>query len=225
MQEGQFDQKRIWIIRHGQAVHNIQRGYPFPDPPLTEKGYQQASSITIDFTPDLIVVSPMRRTIETAFTAFGTTVDSNEPLPIEVWPDLREAHDAICNHGSPVAMLQMEYPHLDFSECNAKWTYETHTHADAEERAERVRRRLKEHSARKIVVVTHRGFIAHLVESHIFGNCEVGAFGFLSSEEAELKRMGYNPDGVLTDYGPSVLYRVDTSGDEEGVSREDCKAE
>ena len=224
MQKGEFDQKRIWIIRHGQAVHNIQRGYPFPDPPLTKRGYQEASSITIDFTPDLIVVSPMRRTIETAFTAFGTTVDANEALPIEVWPDLREAHDAICNHGSPITVLQMEYPHLDFSECNSERTYETHTHADAEKRAERVRRRLKEHSAQKIVVVTHRGFIAHLVESHKFVNCEVGIFGFLSPEQAELKRVGYNPDGVLTDYGPSVLSRVDTSEDEEGVLREDCKA-
>ena len=51
------------------------------------------SAISVDFKPDLIIVSPMRRTIETAFAAF-TPVD-NEPLPIEVWPDLREAHDAV----------------------------------------------------------------------------------------------------------------------------------
>ena len=125
MKGGEFDQKRIYIIRHAQAVHNIQRGYPFPDPPLTKGGDQEASSITVDFRPDLIIVSPMRRTIETAITAFGTNVDANKALPIEVWPDLREAHDAICNHGSPVAVLQMEYPHLDFSECNAEWIYES----------------------------------------------------------------------------------------------------
>ena len=71
--------------------------------------------------------------------------------------------------------------------------------------------------------MTHRGFIAHLVESYIFDNCEIGVFGFLSFEDAELKRMGYNPDGVLMDYGPSVLSKVNTSG--EGVLREDCKAE
>jgi broad specificity phosphatase PhoE len=152
MKEGEFDQTRICIIRHGQAVYNIQRGYPFPDPPLTKRGYQEASSININFTPDLIVVSPMRRTIETAFTAFGTTVDANKALPIEVWPDLREAHDAICNHFSPVAVLQMEYPHLDFSECNAERTYEKHSHADAEKRAERVRRQLKEHSGQKLLL-------------------------------------------------------------------------
>jgi hypothetical protein len=37
--------------------------------------------------------------------------------------------------------------------------------------------------------------------------------------------MGYNPDGVLTDYGPSVLSRVDTPGEDEGVLREDSEAE
>ena len=53
----------------------------------------------------------------------------------------------------------------------------------------------------------------------------MGVFGFLSSEDAELKRMGYNPDGVLTNYGPSALRRVDTSGEQEAVLREDCRAE
>jgi len=180
-------------------------------PAVISLATSSTSSITIDFRPDLIIVSPMRRTIETAITAFGTNVDANKALPIEVWPDLGEAHYAICNRGSPLAVLRMEYPHLDFSECNAEWIYEKHSRADAEKRAERIRRRLKEHPAQKIVVVTHRGFIAHLVESYIFDNCEIGVFGFLSPEQAELKRMGYNPDGVLTDYGPSVLSRVDTS--------------
>jgi len=208
MKRGETELKQICIIRHGEAIHNVQRGYPFPDPPLTERGYQEALTITVNFRPDLIVVSPMRRTIETAFTAFPATVDANGALPIEVWPDLREAHDAVCNHGSPVAVLQKEYPHLDFSECNAEWTYEKHSHAGAEKRAERVRRRLREHPAQKIVLLTHRGFIAHLVESHKFVNCETGVFSFLSPEYAELRRMGHDPDGILTDYGPSVLSRI-----------------
>lgn len=204
MREIEIEQKRICIMRHGEAVHNVQRGYPFPYPPLTERGRREASAI-IDFNPDLIVVSPMRRTIDTALAAFGDILAANRPIPIEVWPDLREAHDAVCNHGSPVAVLRSEYPHLDFSECNDDWTYEKHTHAGAEERAENVRRRLKEHPARNIVLVTHRGFIAYLVQSHTFSNCEFGIFGFLSPEDAESKRMTYSSERVMTDYGPSVL--------------------
>jgi len=204
--------KQICIIRHGEAVHNVHHGYAFPDPPLTERGYQEASAISLDFKPDLILVSPMRRTIETAFAAFTPAFfDTRESLPIEVWPDLREAYDAVCNHGSPISVLQKEYPHLDFSECNSEWTYEKHTHSGAEQRAERVRQRLKEHPAQKIVLITHRGFIGHLVESRKFGNCEVGLFRFLAPEHAQANRMGHDPDGVLTDYGPSVMCRVEGS--------------
>jgi broad specificity phosphatase PhoE len=152
----------------------VQRGYPFPDPPLTEKGYKEAMGITIDFKPDLIMVSPMRRTIQTAFTAFPAALKSTveeERIPIEVWPDLREAHDAICNHGSPTQVLKEEFPDLDFSECKNEWTYETHTRERAEKRAEVVRQRLKNHPAQNIVCITHRGFIEYLIESHIFANC------------------------------------------------------
>lgn len=123
----------------------------------------------------------MRRTIQTAIAAFPTAIkhDCNEePIPIEVWPDLREAHDAICNHGSPVDVLQREFPDLDLSECKAEWTYETHTHERAEKRAEVVRQRLKDHPAEKIVCITHRGFIAYLVESDIFANCGTSPFLF-----------------------------------------------
>jgi len=35
------------------------------------------------------------------------------------------------------------------------------------------------------VLLTNREFIAYLVETHKFGNCEVGNFQFLSLEEAE----------------------------------------
>jgi broad specificity phosphatase PhoE len=120
---------------------------------ITERGYQEASAISVDFKSDIIIVSPMRR-IETAFAAF-TPVDTKEPIPIEVWPDLREAHDAACNHGSPVAVLQKEYPHFDFSQCNSEWTCGKHTPSGAERRAERVRQRLKEHPAQKIVLIIH----------------------------------------------------------------------
>jgi broad specificity phosphatase PhoE len=90
---------------------------------LTEQGYRAASAIELDLTPDLIVVSPMQRTIETAFAAFPHLLHGEKPVPMEVWPDLREAHDAICNNGSPVVELKKLFPSLDFSECNLEWTY------------------------------------------------------------------------------------------------------
>jgi broad specificity phosphatase PhoE len=193
------DQKTVCIIRHGEALHNIQREYyPFPDPPLTPVGLEQASAITVDFKPDLVVASPMRRTIQTALIAFGS-------CPLEIWPDLRETYDGIWNRGSPISVLQHEFPHLNFSECKEEWTYEENSHERAEKRAERVRRRVREHPAQNIVLVTHRGFIGYLVERPKFRNCEIEVFNFAPIEKAEMVRYGKNYHGVPTDYGPNVL--------------------
>jgi broad specificity phosphatase PhoE len=195
--------KIVCIVRHGEALHNVECGYQFPDPPLTPRGLEQAAAITVDFKPDLIVASPMRRTIQTALVAFGS-------CPLEIWPDLRETYDGICQHGSPISVLQHEFPHLNFSECDDNWTYEPYTHERAEKRAERERRRVREHPAQNIVLVTHRGFIGYLVERPKFRNCEIELFNFASVEKA-LARYGKNYDGVPTDYGPNVLSPADVS--------------
>jgi broad specificity phosphatase PhoE len=210
------NEKTVGIIRHGEALHNVQRGYPFPDPPLTPLGLEQASAITVGFKPDLVVASPTRRTIQTALVAFGS-------CPLEIWPDLRETYDGICQRGSPISVLQHEFPHLNFSECHEEWTYEEYSHEKAEKRAERVRRRVREHSARNIVLVTHRGFIGYLVERPKFGHCEIEVFNFTPVEKAELARYGKNYHGVPTDYGPDVLSLANvliTSSDDD-PTRED----
>jgi hypothetical protein len=61
------------------------------------------------------------------------------------------------------------------------------------------------------------------VESHKFLNCEVGLFRFLDPEHAQVRRTGFSADGVLTDYGPTVLSRVD--GSWLGSSRQDIGSE
>jgi broad specificity phosphatase PhoE len=110
----------------------------------------------------------MIRTLDTAYHVLH-----GKPSKILVWPDLREAHDAICNHGSPTINLIGRYPLLDFSECSEKWDYEQNTTENAQLRALRVRSRLERHSKdyKNILVVTHRGFIAHLVSGGRFSNC------------------------------------------------------
>jgi hypothetical protein len=110
----------------------------------------------------------MIRTLDTAYHVLH-----GKPSKILVWPDLREAHDAICNHGSPTINLIGRYPLLDFSECSEKWDYEQNTTENAQLRALRVRSRLERHSKdyKNILVVTHRGFITYLVSGRCFSNC------------------------------------------------------
>ncbi|KAM0256037.1 hypothetical protein ACHAQJ_005236 [Trichoderma viride] len=164
----------IHILRHGQALHNVDHGYPLRDPPLTEVGFQQASNVRPPAEPDLILVSPMTRTIQTALIVFGQHLNSSPTeVKLQIWPDLREAHDAICNKGVSRADMAAKFTQLDFSVCHEEWDYPPHSFEDAAARAERVRRRLKDlcRSYKNIVLVTHRGFIAFLVKGERFGVC------------------------------------------------------
>jgi broad specificity phosphatase PhoE len=116
----------------------------------------------------------MTRTIQTALIVFGRHLNgSPAKVELQVWPDLREAHDAICNKGLSRADMVVKFPQLDFSACHEEWDYPPHSFEDAAARAEGVRRRLKDlsRSYKNIMLVTHRGFIAFLVKGERFDVC------------------------------------------------------
>ncbi|KAI1055886.1 hypothetical protein LB506_009169 [Fusarium annulatum] len=201
----------IHILRHGQALHNVERGYPHRDPPLTDLGTRQARNVqqTITIQPDLIIVSPMTRTIQTMYIVFRYLLHSTK-TPVQVWPDLREAHDATCNKGISRKELADTFPNLDFSACPEKWDFPPHTPDDATVRAERVRRRLKDVARtggyKNIMLVTHRGIAAFLVQGDRFSVCEHRSYRFATSEEVDNARHGVNVDtGLEQDFGPTVL--------------------
>ena len=105
----------VHIIRHGQSLHNLDRGYPHLDPPLTDVGHEATKQIKISVVPDLIVISPMTRTIQTAMNAFPSisSAPNRTKVPeVQIWPDLREAHDAVCNKGISRAESLAKYPHV-----------------------------------------------------------------------------------------------------------------
>jgi len=70
--------KTIDFLRHGQGEHQFDGGHSILDPCLTADGRDQASSWTkkmgiVGGRYDLILVSPLKRCIETALFAFGET--------------------------------------------------------------------------------------------------------------------------------------------------------
>jgi broad specificity phosphatase PhoE len=113
----------------------------------------------------------MTRTIQTALTAFGPILQGPGAVPLIVWPDLREAHDAICNKGVSRSMLMESFPHLDFSLCMVEWEYEAHSDEAAIRRAEKVKADLWECNAMDILIISHRGFISYLVAGSEFSHC------------------------------------------------------
>lgn len=203
----------IHIIRHGQSQHNIDRNYPHRDPALTDFGHAASKQITILAVPDLILISPMTRTIQSAMNAFPS-ISSAPHLPnvpkVQIWPELREAHDAICNQGISRADLSTKFPQLNFAECSPEWDYPLHTAETATIRAEKVRARLQKLAKvyDNIVVVTHRGFIAFLIKGDRFDVCETRSnrFGTNEEMEADSLRYGVNVDTMTRqDFGPTIL--------------------
>lgn len=195
----------IHIIRHGEALHNIDHEYLLRDPPLTSAGIVASGNINVPSLPDLIIVSPMTRTIQTAMSAFPTCHNI-----IRIWPDLREAHDATCNLGRSRRELENMFPLLDFMECPEEWDHTPHTAECATLRGEAVRNRSKHLSEtyKNIVLVTHRVFIAFLVKGDRFNVCEMRSYRFLLEGEPEYEkaRRGFNIDTHESqDYGPTVL--------------------
>ncbi|KZF23058.1 hypothetical protein L228DRAFT_261160 [Xylona heveae TC161] len=123
-------------------------------------------------------------------------------------PDLREAHDAICNKGISRADISVKFPHLNFSECPEEWNHPPHTIEAVTIRAEKVRGRLKELSKvyNNIVLITHRGFIAFLVKGDRYDVCETRSYRFATDEETEADslRFGVNVDTkAQQDFGPT----------------------
>ncbi|KAL2072902.1 hypothetical protein VTL71DRAFT_12245 [Oculimacula yallundae] len=215
----------VHIIRHGQSLHNVDRSYPYRDPPLTAAGQEATKQIKISAVPDLILISPMTRTIQTAMNAFPSAFPSAgsaaNRTKVQIWPDLREAHDAICNKGISRADISAKFPHLNFSECPEEWDHPPHTIEDATIRAEKVRGRLRGLSKvySNIVLITHRGFIAFLVKGDRYDVCETRSYRFGTDEgiEAASLRFGTNTDTkTQQDFGPTILVPHIPQADRQG---------
>ena len=147
--------KRIWFVRHGQAEHNVllsqaasapdpeaawQAGENVRDPGLTPLGFEQARRASTDplirdtalgppgsaDRAELVVVSAMRRTLQTALTMCDAAAE-RAPDPkkamfrVVALPDLQECNAVPCDTGRPLNELQAEFGEaVDFGELEGK---------------------------------------------------------------------------------------------------------
>jgi len=112
----QGDRRILWLVRHAQGEHNLvphdgSQGFPFSlDPPLTQEGAHQIKSSMWKPKVDMIIVSPLRRTLETAQALWP---DDTQQVAHEL---LREMlSDTPGNLRESKATASMEFPHVDFT--------------------------------------------------------------------------------------------------------------
>jgi broad specificity phosphatase PhoE len=116
----------IHLVRHGQAVHNLsQANNHLPDPELTALGEEQARGLIPKFPElanvQLIVSSPLRRTIQTALLAFPSQLKRG--LHIVALPEVQEVSDMNCDTGSDISVIRAEFEEqpIDFDLVEPGW--------------------------------------------------------------------------------------------------------
>lgn len=188
----------IILIRHAQALHNVAQDYEIPDPELSELGREQCQKLSQsireklpkDLDVGLILVSPMRRTCETAMLALGDWA-AEKGIPIQANADWQENSAKPCDTGSPVAGVAAEFPKIDFTKVDP--TYPDKTSPAAErywytkqhllERAQLCLRDLHARPEKAIIVVSHSGFLRMALTGDWYFNADYRIYDFAEEQE------------------------------------------
>ncbi|KAI9823226.1 MAG: hypothetical protein M1826_000239 [Phylliscum demangeonii] len=206
----------VILIRHAQAAHNRDQAYALPDPDLTPLGEQQCATLhdALRHAPgrvgaaanniQLIVTSPMRRTLQTTQLALRWLLDSSSSsdeqqqrgggggrVAIEARADWQENSDSPCDTGSAIATLARPpfCPPISFRSLlepepddDDRYPAKTGRYAFTPEaiarRGLRARAWLYARPEKVVAVVSHAGFLRVGVCGCRFANADFRVFDF-----------------------------------------------
>ena len=175
--------KEIYLIRHAQSEANAALDLDNPtfyyDARITPLGETQALSAqnklkNINF--DLMICSPLTRTLETFSLLFPKPIKNSIILPF-----VREHLDHSCDVGRSPSVLQNEFPNLNFDGVKEFWwnndipidekkiNYESFEDLDL--RVNKFKSWINKRSEKKIALVSHGTFISRII-NYFLNNCE-----------------------------------------------------
>eukprot|EP00966_Prymnesium_polylepis_P298347 6894178-Prymnesium_polylepis.1 len=213
--------KRLSFIRHAEGWHNKdsrekENYYPdrlgetmtYWDARITPLGTEQAELLSHklqwrqrDGLPQLVAVSPLTRTLETACLAFPDESVHGWRPPFFATSLARERiAEHTCDGRRPLSELKFEFPHVDFSEITSEedemWEHKEDTPSPQEStacmaRGRRLLRWLWERPEKDIAIVTHWVFLSHLFRQFPLGGLQKN-FG-----NAEMRFVTLVPNGTV----------------------------
>jgi broad specificity phosphatase PhoE len=87
--------------------------HALPDPLLTALGKKQCSELMEKFPfhsdVELVVASPLRRTIYTALLGFKPVFEERSEMKLIALPEAQETSDVPCDTGSDLVVLKKEF--------------------------------------------------------------------------------------------------------------------
>ena len=192
--------KTIHFVRHAEGLHNVagRANYEnykleeYADSLLSERGYEQCARAKEDIvrrnalvggTLELIVVSPLRRTLQTASLLFADKIGTSvEFVAVEHVREQTGAHP--CDRRRSITEQKADFPHVDFSliedDVDPLYCKYESVREPSEEVAKRVNAFWHWIASRKeknIAVVTHSAYLRHFKwptsDASAFANCEL----------------------------------------------------
>lgn len=174
--------KNLYCIRHGQALHNVlYKKYgsdiflnlEYKDTLLTPLGHEQSINLSKTWKNlneiQLVVVSPLKRTLQTAQNIFN-----NKDVPMIALDYCREFPLGLhtCNKRSSKDELSILYPNVDFS--NLQTNYDELWFPNRLETKDELNNRIKQtlkfiesRPEKNIAFVNHNSFIGQLKDQKI----------------------------------------------------------
>lgn len=162
--------KRIYLVRHGQSLHNAARKHQQPQVKLSKKGLQQAQALGQRFKNiplDVIISSPQLRAKETAESV--SKVINKKIVFLSLleelrWPSELEGID----HDSPTT--DKIFRLLDRNILDQNWHFSDEENIfDLKLRALKCLKFLQSRSEKNILVISHGNFLKMLVCVMLFG--------------------------------------------------------
>lgn len=198
----------IHLVRHAEGYHNVAKnGDDIHDPFLTDEGIQQAQHLCDTFPHhdeiDLLVASPMKRTIQTCQKAFAPAVGRGHKILL--MPLASETSDQPMDTGSTLEEIEKAFAGEDLLDARrleifpywhrnvGKFGVE---HDALIERARLLRTTLKARPESNIAIVSHGSF-AHYITGNVdesgndttrmWDNTECRSYKFAEEDEQDAR--------------------------------------
>lgn len=132
---------------------------------------------SLDPSDTVILVSPLRRTLQTMFLGFSSVLPpaaGDKPIPVVILPQLQECGSWPCDTGAPLETTKELFPQewLDWSEVerHPEWNrnegaFKCDDESNNVERAKWVRNYIRNRKEKHVVVVSHHGLLRRIVKA------------------------------------------------------------
>lgn len=194
--------KRLTFIRHAEGLHNkdarekpnyfrdrLGETMVYWDAKLTPLGMEQAQTLAVKLQwrqrsglPELVAVSPLTRTLETATIAFpNESVHGYRPPFVATSLARERIAEHTCDGRRARSILEDSFPHVDFSELESEdddmWERKEdqpspHDSHGCMARGLQLLRWLWERPETDIAIVTHWVFLSHLFRQFPLGELQ-----------------------------------------------------